>query len=830
MSIRSPLDLLEPGRLLGGALFRSLGDPLRPGRALAVGERVGAWEIVAEIGQGGMGRVYRARRADGAFDQHVALKCIDSAGARGIELFRRERQYLADLRHPNVARLLDGGETADGRPWFAMELVDGAPIDRHVQATAPDLATRVALFLGVADAVRAAHERLLVHRDIKPANVLVDADGAVKLLDFGIAALADDVQAAAAYSPGWASPEQLAGAPVGPASDQYQLGLLLARVFDAPDAAVGSDTATRAETSVIAASGRARKPDPRGWIALPARRRGELVAIVERACAAEPGARYGSVAELAGDVVRWRDGLPVQAWGNGLGYTLTSAIRRRPWTSAAVATTAVAVVTLVTGFSLRLAEQRALAQAAAARAETEAATALAINRFLNDDILGAADPYGESRAATPAAELLALALPRVDERFPDDPAVAGALHLTIGRSLRNLGQPEAAMAPLDRAIEQLAVAHGASDPRVFEARMERAIADDIAQRVDAYGERLAALANDAAGLPADDLVRLRIDGARAWQAFTSGDFARAVALAEPLLATVTADTDERRREIGDIHLTRGLAYMRLGRAADALPDFERTHALRLGLRGPDHPDVWLAESQMANALLALGQGDRALAILETNFARLRGRFGDIHNQTIGAAHELGLAYLRADRAADAIAPLEAAVAGKTARFGALDGPTVTSAAVLGAALTRLERYDEAERLFAGLAAFAPETPYDQRTASIVLRNRGDLALLRGRPREAAQYCEASLRIVNALGSLGETLRETVEPCVGFAAAANGEVERARALLQPNVERLRAAGPQAARLLARVEAALAALPRAEASETADATPDPRAPRP
>lgn len=811
MSIQSPLDLLEPGRLLGGALFRSLGEQLRPGRALAPGERVGAWEIVTEIGHGGMGRVYRARRADGAFDQDVALKCIDSAGLRGIALFRRERQYLADLRHPNVARLLDGGETADGRPWFAMELVEGAPIDRHVQATAPDIAARVALFLGVADAVRAAHERLLVHRDIKPANVLVDAGGNVKLLDFGIAALADDDQAASAYSPGWASPEQLAGTAVGPASDQYQLGLLLARMFDAPDASGGSDTATRAETEVIAASGRARRPDPRGWIALPARRRRELLAIVQRACADEPGARYGSVAELAGDVARWRDGLPVQALGSGLGYTLMCAIRRRPWTSAAAAATLVAVVALVTGFSLRLAEQRALAEAAAQRAETEAATALAINRFLNDDILAAADPYGENRATTPAADLLALALPRVDERFPDEPAVAGAIHLTIGRSLRNLGRPEEAMAPLDRAVEQLAAAHGATDPRVLEARLERAVADDIAQRVEAYGERLAALATDAAGLPADDPVRLRIDGARAWQAFTRGDFTRAIELAEPLLATTAPDGDARRREIGDIHLTRGLAYLRLGRPADALPDLERTYALRLALRGADHPDTWLAESQVANALLALGEADRALAILDANFARLNARFGATHNQSIGAAHELGLAYLRADRAGEAIAPLEAAVAGKTARFGALDGPTVTSAAVLGAALTRVGRYDDAERVFAALAAFTPETPYDQRTASTFLRNWGDLALHQGRPRVAAERCERALAIAAELVAEGNPIRNAAEACAGLAAAANGDAERARTLLAPNAERLRAAGQQGRWMLARVEAALAALP-------------------
>ncbi|MEO6064400.1 MAG: serine/threonine-protein kinase, partial [Lysobacterales bacterium] len=222
--------LLEPGALFEGALFRNL---LRTREVeLEPGMRFGVFKLVSEIGRGGMGVVWLAERDDGEYRQQVAIKCIvDIRSEQGAELFRRERQILSELRHPNIARLLDGGRRADGLLWFAMELIEGVAIDRHAQMGALTLEARLRLFADVIDAVSVAHARLVIHRDLKPSNVLVDADGRAKLLDFGIAAIAHEGDAARAYSPGWASPEQRVGDSVTAASDQFQLGMLLDAVL-----------------------------------------------------------------------------------------------------------------------------------------------------------------------------------------------------------------------------------------------------------------------------------------------------------------------------------------------------------------------------------------------------------------------------------------------------------------------------------------------------------------------------------------------------------------------------------------------------------------------
>ena len=189
---KSPLALLEPGALQSGALFRSLVSQAAKNERLPPGTRMGPFRIVGELGAGGMGVVYRAERDDGQYQQQVAIKCVASVvNADALAMFRRERQILAEMRHPHIARLLDGGQLDDGRLWFAMELIEGARIDAHVHASNPTVAARIGLLRQVIDAVACAHQRLLLHRDIKPANVLIDADGSAKLLDFGIARLLD---------------------------------------------------------------------------------------------------------------------------------------------------------------------------------------------------------------------------------------------------------------------------------------------------------------------------------------------------------------------------------------------------------------------------------------------------------------------------------------------------------------------------------------------------------------------------------------------------------------------------------------------------------------
>jgi len=307
------------------------------GAALAAGDRLGPYQLIAEIGRGGMGTVYRARRADGTFAKEVAIKVV-SAGMdreRVVRRFLAERDILARLEHPNIARLLDGGQTADGRPYFVMELVEGLPLDRWVVERRPSLAQRLDVFLALCDAVQRAHRSLVIHRDLKPANVLVGRDGVPRLLDFGIAKLlvpgADVTRDELLATPAYASPEQLRGDAVTTSTDVHGLGLLLFVLLTGRPPFVGDAAALRRALS--------EEPPPRPS-AVATRDRaalaGDLDTIVAMALRKEPDRRYPGAGELAEDVRRHLAGLPVRARGDGLLYRGGRFVRRH-WVPLATA-------------------------------------------------------------------------------------------------------------------------------------------------------------------------------------------------------------------------------------------------------------------------------------------------------------------------------------------------------------------------------------------------------------------------------------------------------------------------------------------------------------
>jgi serine/threonine-protein kinase len=273
--------LLPPGGALSGRIFsRLVADPPEE-TPLAPGTPVGCWRIGRLLGCGGSSMVYVADRADGHFEQQAALKIV-RADPRLVEQFHRERQVLAELAHPSIARLIDGGACADGRPWFAMELVPGVRIDHYVEHRRLPLRDRLVLFEGVCEAIAYAHARGLVHRDIKPGNLLVDEHGRARLLDFGIAMAdgAGDDGIHRAMTPVYASPEQRAGGLVTKASDVYQLGMLLGAML----------VPARGLPSRLAESGVA----------------DALRTVVARATAHDPALRFPSVAALRAAVVALR--------------------------------------------------------------------------------------------------------------------------------------------------------------------------------------------------------------------------------------------------------------------------------------------------------------------------------------------------------------------------------------------------------------------------------------------------------------------------------------------------------------------------------------------
>lgn len=794
---RSPLDLLEPGALLAGALFRSMLSVAADQGRLPAGTRLGAFRIVEELGAGGMGVVYRAERDDGQYRQQVAIKCVSSGGGPDSQaLFRRERQVLAEIRHPHIARLLDGGQHGDGRLWFAMELVDGARIDAHARQCRLGVVARLGLLRQAIDAVAFAHQRLLLHRDIKPGNVLVDADGGVKLLDFGIASLVGDSNAVHAYSPGWASPEQLAGKEVGPASDQYQLGLLLDALLRAEFAPAEVSVSTQVATDPsLATASKARRVAPGCWIGMPAARRAELRAIAERATAFDARERYGSVAELGAELDRWLQRRPVSAYAGGISYSVRCAVRRHPLMAAGVAATLLGVALLIGAFSWRLAQERDLAQAAAARAEREAASAQAINQFLRDDLIRAADPYGVNAKDAPIGELIEKAIPRVELRLAQQPEVAGELYAALGATLLNLGRPAPAAQAMDLAIERFTGVYGAGDERVLQQRLYRADVEEYAARYDTLRAQLEAIKRDVAALGPRHRLAFEVDRYIAWADYITGDFARAAAGFEAARARALAAGSVDTEALGGLHAGLSLALTRLGRHQEALDAANEARRLRTMALGADHPETLAVGFQSATALVGLDRTDEAVTILRDLHARFGERFGPAHSQTIIAAHELGVNLGRLERFDEAIAPLAAAVSAKRDAFGTASGNTMNSMAQLALVQVRAGRVDIAQATVDAIwsGGYVAQNDYDRRSESLLYRIMGEIALADDHPDEARRLCEKSREEVEKYFPEGHLARLQTRACLALAHWGLERSESARQELMALKPSLDAAG-------------------------------------
>ncbi|MDZ4811847.1 MAG: serine/threonine-protein kinase [Pseudomonadota bacterium] len=803
MTRRDVLNLLEPGALLGGALFQSLAMQAAQADRLARGTRLGAFRIVDELGHGGMGVVYRAERDDGAYQQQVAIKCvIDSGSVRSTEWFRRERQILAELKHPYIARLLDGGHHADGRLWLAMELIVGQRIDAHAVTLKLNVEARLRLFAEVIDAVHAAHARLLIHRDIKPSNVLVDADGRAKLLDFGIAAWIDDAEAARAYSPNWASPEQRAGEPVGPASDQYQLGLLLDTLLRAHS---GDDRSVT--TTSVRNAAHARGLEPEQWISLPRARRSDLIAILSKATDVTPSARYGSVAEFATDLQRWLGYRPVAARGGGLGYTFVCALRRHPWIAASVALVLVSGIAFTLLFNWRLSQQRDIAERERQRADQEAAEARAINRFLNEDLLSAADPYGANNKDAPIGEVVERAVPRVAERLGQQPRVAGAVYLTLGNVLVNLGRTEPARAALDRAIVLLARTDGAVSERTVEARILRAAVEEYAGHFDQNAALLGALRDNLNVLDARDLRVMKVDQYLAWSAFLLGRFAEAEAGYRDVLLRSADVPDFPALLRAKLFNGQGLALLRLNRNEEALSAAQQALAIWQRELVADHPDILQSMSTLGSALAGVERLHEAIAQLLHVHSVTRKRFGAMSYESWVVAHELGVVLMRADRPAIAIAYFEECVAAKAAALGKQNGSTINSIAWLGLAYLRSGRIDDAERSLLGVTLHETQNDFDTRIEIGLRRNIAELRLTQNRAGDALAQCERGEQLAQSLLDASHPLRASINACRGIALIALGRNVEGRPLLRTVQEPLRVAGSQAAVWAAKVTAAL-----------------------
>lgn len=459
-----------------------------------IGAQLGPFRIVERIGRGGTGVVYRGERTRGDFDQVVAIKLIrrgfdfDEVRAR----FLRERRILAQMNHPHLARFIDGGVADDGRPWFALEHVQGEPITRWCDRLRLDVRARVRLLIDVCTAVQYAHTQLVVHRDLKPGNILVDENGAVRLLDFGIAQLLFDpsgdrstrttIAGQRGFTPEYAAPEQFTGDPTGVASDIYSLGVvayeLIAGVlprdiarndFNTPQPPTSQPVQSltqaigRTDRSAAVSPGRdgasthgttsripSDTPDSSLERRLAARSttlrsyrhqvRGDLSRILDTALADEPERRYPTVAAFADDLQRWLDGVPVRVSGNRLGYRLTKFVKRNRLPVALLGACILLALVGVTGIVWQ------------ARQATHAATrAVAVKSFLAN-LLTSANPFIKPGDTPTVRDLLDEAGKRIETEFHERPALAAELLGVVGASYRGLGEMTLADRYLGHAI------------------------------------------------------------------------------------------------------------------------------------------------------------------------------------------------------------------------------------------------------------------------------------------------------------------------------------------------------------------------------------------
>lgn len=625
---REVRELLAAQTAAFGRALRPLGAAMADlaGTELEVGDRLGAWRLVERLASGGMGTVFVAERDDDAYRRRVAIKLLKNRGRAHAERLAGERQILAELAHPNIARLYDGGTTPAGLPYLVMEYVDGVPLDRYCRERALDLDARLALFLRIARTVQAAHARLVIHCDLKPANVLVRADGEPVLLDFGVArTVGADADGEILCTPAYASPEQLAGRALGTASDVFSLGVLLVELLAAAPVPRPAGDAPLPRPSALADAHRC------PW---RARLRGDLDAIAAKACAVDPQRRYASAEALADDLERHRRRLPVRARAPTAGYRLGRFVRRHARPLAAAAALAV----LLAVFVARLVAERERARLAAARAEQVGAYLVSLFTAADPRANGGREPgvRGELCAAasapadacSAAAAQLAYQRGRFDEaqalyrdllarrRATLPPTHPDVLDAAAGyaRSLRDLGRGEEAAAGFRDVIAQAAEVYGEPSAALVDLYSEYgSLLHDLGRYDEARAgyEHELALATAVTGAESPDAAVALNNLAMLAQ--DQGDLERALQLTRRSLAIRLATQPERSASVARLRGNLGTLLDALGRRDEAARELRESLAMRQALFGENHFETVVARTYLAQHLLEQGRLDAAQA-------------------------------------------------------------------------------------------------------------------------------------------------------------------------------------------------------------------------
>ena len=768
---------------------------------LQSGDTLGAWTLVEEIGEGGMGRIFRARRSDGHFEQVAAIKLLSGLPSHAALLYlTRERQILASLSHPHIARLLDGGSTPQGQPYLVMEYVDGQTIDRYCVEHVLSLNARLRMFLDVCAAVSFAHQQLVVHCDLKPSNILVNASGRPILLDFGVSRLlADagsmDAAPGAAYTPRYASPEQKSGGHLGTSTDVYSLGMTLVDVLGAtldPDG----------------------RPNLRG---IPA----ELAAVITRTNRPDAADRYASVDALADDIVRYLEHRPLLASKPSASYIARKWLRRH-WVGAGMSLLFLIVVSAFS-WRMRIERDNALNAEHATRAVKD--YMVSVFQGANPEISGQRD--------LPVSKLLDAGRDRLQAELADQPRTRADIAGILGSVYQTIGQRKQAAAMLSEAIalergndRPLALADllyrqafttydiedfVAAEPGAREALQlrDRFAPDSLPQAASqqllglilsyqgkfkeaqalltaalTQAVRLAGPESVEAGKAQLDLSRHLYTANAPWEqvsyhADIAGRiFAEALGrdhylYADALELSIAAlwrdhayakaipmarELSERRAAIyGAISNQNGYglhtyaATLRMaGRRLESIPVLEQCINIQTGLDGNDTLSMAVPLVEMALAREQMGDLERALTGFETGWA-MRARLSpdDLEGQN-DVRHYVGRTLRLLGRFAEAELHLEAVLAGRTANTETAPVHLFESQLELATLHRERGQLDPAERLLATAAKL--ELGDNAWKIAYVEVEEAQIALLKGNePRAAKLFASAHTHVEAALG-------------------------------------------------------------------------------
>jgi serine/threonine-protein kinase len=768
------------GAALGAAVAAAAEDLVEPQPRLP--ERIGNYRVLAELGRGGMGVVYRAERDDASYHQQVAIKVISRhlSGDEARRRFLTERQILADLDHPSIANLLDGGTTDDGQPYLVMELIAGEPIDAYLRRAGLGLEARLALVAEVADAVVHAHSRLVVHRDLKPANILITADGRPKLLDFGIAKILDAESPQQTglgilpMTPEYASPEQVSGGSIGVQTDVYSLGVVLYELLTgvSPYGEARSSSPLQLSRAIgeiepplpSVAVRRGGGGEPRVPPVAARLLAGDLDAIVATALQKEGSRRYASVERFAADLRAFLARQPVAARVDSWHYRAGKWLQRNAVGAGLGAVAAAALVggLLAASAQARRADREAARASAEARrasveaerAGREAAIAEEVSGFL-EGLFAATGPSSARGREVTARELLDRGVARIDEGFGDQPLLQARLLHAMGQAYGQLGHFATAETLLGRSLALRREHPGAAPLSVARTHMSlHRVLSETQRPEEAEAQVRAAIAvYEASAEPVDRRL-----------AEALGDLGMVL---------------NRQMKLDDAEAALTRASDLLGRLPEPAPELAASLASKLGSLYADQ-----------------GKPEQALASLERALGFARELYGLEHTRTVVALNNVGQARIELGRAADAEGPLREALPVARKLFEPHHPLLGTVLRNLGGSLARQGRADEAEPVLReALANHAAAYGEDHFLTHLASTSFGIVELRRGRLEEAGRRFARARAVIEPVFGTEHLVVGELHQLEGEVFAARGDAGAARESLARALEiRERILGP------------------------------------